>query len=409
MRLLGHVRRPSERAGLVELFPTWANQLAETAPQNFPGMVEQVYKRSGVVAACVSARMMLFSEVKFRFRNVRSRELFGTEALRLLERPWPNGTTGELLSRMEQDASFAGNAYIYRAAPDRLQRLFPHLVDVMSNGREVVGYLYYPEGRTKKPIVLTRDEVAHYTPIPDPVKNFLGLSWVQSVMAEIVTDRKMILHQDKFYSNAATPNLFVKVEGRLSEDSKRELRAEFDNRYGGWENAYKTVVLDGGADLRAVGADFRQADFVATRAANENRIAQAASVPPIIIALQSGLENATYSNYEQALKQFSSTLRSLWRASCDALATIVDVPAGAELWWDETEVTALQDNAKNLAEINQILAATISSYITAGYTPESAVKAAVNRDPSALAHTGLFSVQLQPAGTDRAGDAEPAA
>jgi HK97 family phage portal protein len=399
MRLLGHMMRPTpQRAGLVELFPTWANQTFEAAPSNFLGMVNQVYKKSGVVSACVSARMMLYSEVRFTFRNLRSKQTFGNSALSILERPWPNGTTGELLSRMEQDASLAGNAFIYKASPTQLQRLRPDLVQVMSNGREVTGYIYYPDGMSGQGQVLLREEVAHYTPLPDPEKNWTGHSWIATALSDIWTDRKMVAHQDKFYSNAATPNLFLKVETNLTDEARTRLRSEFDRRYGGWENAYKTVILDGGADMKAVGLDFKQADYVASRAANELRIAQAAGVPPIIIGLQMGLENASYSNYEQQLKQFATTLRALWRATTDALSNIVDVPAGAELWWDESEVSALQDNAKNRAEIRQMNASTINSLITAGYTAESAERAVTTDDFSVLEHTGLFSVQLQPAG-----------
>lgn len=409
MRLFGHVTRPTpQRAGLVEMFPTWQNQRSEAAPSNFTGMVNQIYKRSGVVSACISARMMLYSEIRFTFRNRRSKKLFGTDALSILERPWPNGTTGELLSRMEQDVSLAGNAYIYKADSNHLQRLRPDLVKVMSNGREVMGYLYFPDGQQGEAVPLLVGDVAHYIGnLPDPEHNWIGHSWVLTVLAEISADRKMVAHQDKFYSNAATPNLFVKVESQLTDDNRKRLRAEFDQRYGGWENAYKTVILDGAADIRTIGADFKQSDFVATRAANENRIAQAAGVPPIIVGLQSGLENATYSNYEQALKQFSTTLRSLWRPSVDALSTITEVPRGAELWWDESEVSALQDNAKNRAEIRQLNAATLSSYLMSGFTPESAVQAVISDDVSMLEHSGATSVQLIPMDAEPEPVAEP--
>lgn len=411
MRLFGHVTRAApQRAGLVEMFPTWQNQRFEAAPSNFLGMVGQVYKKSGVVSACIQARMMLYSEIRFTFRNLRSKKTFGTDALAILEKPWPNGTTGELLSRMEQDVSLAGNAYIYKAGPNHLQRLRPDLVEVMSNGRQVTGYIYFPSGRQGEGEFLLVEEVAHYIGnMPDPEKNWIGHSWVQTVLAEIWSDRKMVAHQDRFYSNAATPNLFVKIEGQLSDDSRSRLRAEFDQRYGGWENAYKTVILDGGADMKPVGLDFKTSDFVASRAANENRIAQAAGVPPIIVGLQSGLENATYSNYEQALKQFATTLRSLWRPSADALSTIVAVPRGAELWWDETEVSALQDNAKNRAEIRQLNAATLSSYLMSGFTPESSVQAVITDDVSVLQHSGLTSVQLLPMTGDPEPVPEPAA
>ena len=403
MRLIDRLRQPGEveRGGLVELFPAWDASKGESAPANFMSMVDRVYKANGIVSAVIGARMMLFSEVRFTFRRRRDKELFGTDALALLERPWPNGTTGELLSKMEQDASLAGNAYVYKATPNHLQRLRPDLVEVMSNGREVRGYVYYPSGKGGEAVFISPDEMAHYSPIPDPGKNFVGMSWLQTVVGESVADGKMVAHQDKFYQNAATPAMWVKVEQQLTDESRNRLRTEFDRKYGGWENAFKTVVLDGGASLHVVGADFQQADFVASKAANENRIAVAGGVPPVIIGIQTGLENATYSNYEQAFKQFAITLRSLWRASADALSVLVDVPPNAELWWDESEVYALQDSAINVNEIRQIQATTINTLITAGYMPESVVQAVTTGDMTALEHTGRYSVQLLPPGDEQ--------
>jgi HK97 family phage portal protein len=374
----------------------------ESAPTNFEGFAKQLYLGNPVVFAAVQARSMLYSEVRFQFRNQRSRELFGTDALNVLERPWPNGTTGELLNRMEQDASLAGNAYIYKASPNRLQRLRPDRVDVLSNRRDVSGYVYWPNGRNQGPgVALLVDEVAHYTPIPNPLKNWVGVSWLQSALAEVMADKRMTGHQDRFYRNAATPNLFVKVEKNLTDDSRERLKEELDRRYGGWQNAYKTIVLDGGADLKAVGADFQQSDFVNVMQANETRVALASGVPPIVLGIATGLQSGTFSNYEQQLKQFAITLRSLWRSTADALTPIVNVPRGAELWWDESEVTALQDNAKNRADIRQVQAATINTLIMAGYEPDSVVQAVVTGDYSVLAHTGLLSVQMQKPGSEQ--------
>jgi HK97 family phage portal protein len=390
------------RAGLVEMFTTWENQATEAAPTNFEGFAKQLYQGNPVVFAAVQARSMLYSEVRFAYRKLGDKELFRTHLLGVLDRPWPNGTTGELLKRMEQDASLAGNAYIYKAGPTRLQRLRPDRVDVLSNRREVTGYVYWPSGRNQGPgVALLVDEVAHYTPIPDPLRNWVGMSWVQSAMSEVMADKRMTGHQDRFYRNAATPNLFVKVEKTLTDDSRERLKEELDRRYGGWQNAYKTIVLDGGADLKAVGADFQQSDFVNVMQANENRIALASGVPPAILGIKMGLDSGTFSNWDQQLKQFAFLLRDLWRESAAALSTLVTVPRGAELWWDESEVTALQDNAKNRAEIRQMQAATINTLIMAGYEPDSVVKAVDTGDYAALTHTGLLSVQMQKPGSEQ--------
>ena len=184
------------------MFPTWANATAEVAPRNFSGMVEQVYKRNPIIFAAIQARMMLFSDVQFSVKRISTGDV-DTEhsAIEHLRRPWPGGTTAELLARMEQDASLSGNAYVYRGSEaSHLQRLQPDKVQVLSNGRQVIGYLYYPNGVDNGPsMALMRDEVAHYTPIPDPAQNFIGMSWVQTVLLDSMTDQQMARHQAKEY------------------------------------------------------------------------------------------------------------------------------------------------------------------------------------------------------------------
>ena len=58
---------------------------SESSPTNFEGIVKQVYYRNGVVAACMAARLYLFAEARFKWRNLSDRKMFGTEALGLLE------------------------------------------------------------------------------------------------------------------------------------------------------------------------------------------------------------------------------------------------------------------------------------------------------------------------------------
>ena len=85
------------------------------------------------VFALIQARVQLFSQARFqwtRFKGSQPGDLFGTDDLRVLERPWPNGSTAQLLARMEVDNSIGGNAYVVRSRKDRLARLRPDLVTI---------------------------------------------------------------------------------------------------------------------------------------------------------------------------------------------------------------------------------------------------------------------------------------
>lgn len=386
-----------ERVGLVQMFQSWQDGV-ESPETSFESFVREAYKANGVVFATILARMMLMSDVRFKYRSLQDKELFGNPNLRILERPWQGGTTNELVARMEQDASLAGNAYVHRVTPgNSLQRLRPDWVKIVSNGQELLGYVYEPPG--VKPVFIPADEVAHWTPVPDPAAAFRGMSWITPVAQEIVADSDMTLHKRKFLRNAATPNMLVKVEGKLAPDVKKDIRAEIARRYEGVENAYKTMLLEGGADAKIIGANMKELEFAITQAHGENRILIASGVPAIVVGIQAGLNASTYTNYGQAMRRFGDlTGRPLWRSMAAALETVVEVPAGAELWYDTTDIVALRQDEKEQAEIESSKAGTIKSFIDAGFTPESAIAAVRTSDLRKLEHTGLYSVQLQPAG-----------
>ena len=80
------------------------------------------------------------------------------------------------------------------------------------------------------------------------------------------------------------------------------------------------------------------------------------------------------------------------------MRTIIDVPGDSILWYDDRDIPFLQEDLKDAAEIQQMEAATIASYVREGFTPESAIAAVQNHDNGLLVHTGLVSVQLQTPG-----------
>lgn len=401
------IARPTEdRAGLVEIFPSWG-----ASSERAWGSMRQAYLVNATVHAAVNARQRVFSEVQFVLRNRRTGNLVHNHpSIDVLDHPWPGGTSAELLKRMELDASLSGNAYVYRAERNLLQMLDPAKVEVVSDGREKTGYLYWPNGYGNgNPRPLMLEEVAHWAPIPHPDKQFLGASWVEVVAGELRTDVKMIRHQEKFFDNAATPNLYVKVEGSMRPETRDRLRQELERRYTGVENAWRTLVMDAGATLQSVGSDFVQMDYVNTLTSTEARIASAAGVPPIIIALKAGLDAATYSNYGMAMRAFADHLiRPNWTSAVAALSQIIVEPQGSHLWYDDRMVSALRQDKDAEATILSTKASAIRTLVDGGFEPDAVIEAIEANELDRLVgrHTNLLPVQLQPPG-DTAPEPEP--
>lgn len=395
---------------------TWDRREQPHLSGDFENMVQGAYRRNGVVFACQLARLRIFTEARFQFqrmRNGRPSDLFGTSALARLEEPWINGTTGELLARMLQDADLAGNFFGRRTAPmadsARIERLRPDwMAIVLGSDRdlltaEVAGYIYYPGGSESKerPVILAREEVAHWSPIPDPLASYRGMSWLTPVLRDISGDSAATDHKLAFWEHAATPNLVFKMDPNLSEEAFKKFKAMVEANHAGALNAWRNLYIGGATDVTVAGSNFRDMDLRAVQGAGETRIAAAAGVPPIIAGLSEGLAASTYSNYAQARRAFADmTLRPLWRSAAAALSPIVEVPPGARLWYDDRDIAFLHEDRKEAAETQSMQATTMSTLVNAGYTPESVIAAVDAEDWSLLVHTGMLSVQLLPPGTN---------
>jgi hypothetical protein len=396
---------------------------AEDIGTGFDALVQQAFRSNAVVFACELARLQLFSEARFqyqRLRNGRPAELFGDSSLSILEHPWPTAITGDLLTRALLDADFGGTAFNARRG-NTIRRLRPDWVtmilgsdndpDVQAGDidADVLGIAYYPGGKNsgRPPEFLLREEISIFAPIPDPLASYRGMPWIVPVIREIMADKQMTDHKSAYLVNGATPNLTVAIDKDLKEAANPAAFSEWVEAFkktnptaNQWER-YKTWYLAGGTTVTRVGSNMQEIDFKQVQGAGETRIAAAAGVPPVIVGLSEGLQAATYSNYGQARRRFAdNTMRPLWRNMAGSLETIVPPPAGARLWYDDRDIQALAEDKKDLAEVRTLESQQIRTLLDAGWEPDSVIDAVTGGDMTRLKgnHTGLFSVQLQPAG-----------
>jgi HK97 family phage portal protein len=357
----------------------------------------EAFEQNGIVFGAIAARMALFSEARFQFQRMSDMGLYGDTTLAILEKPWPNATSGELLARLELDASYAGNGFIRRAEPDddtpaQLVQMRPECVTILSEEvRDTVGRVFRrplgyaedmrPYGITgREPQIYAPDEVCHFSPLPDPKAMFRGMSWLTPILREVGADDALTTYKKSHLANGAMPGLVVKYSRKLSDPTVETLRKRIGARYGGPENAGKVIVLDEGADMTVAGSSLEQLQATALAAAGERRIASAAQVPLEVLGLLQG-------DYQAAVRRFADMwARPHWRMVCASLQHLVpDVPAqGVRLWFDVTGIAALREGELARGQTTLVKAQSVASFVTAGYTRESAIIAADSGDLSQL-------------------------
>ncbi len=382
-----------------------------------------------IVFACMEYRRKTFSQAHFQWQRSRTDregpagEFYGTPELSLVERPWTNATTPDLLNVAIQHADLGGNAFIVRRGRG-LTLLRPDWVSIVAASRsepeqglvaidaEVTGYLYFPGGKgIGEPQLLLPDEVAHFAPTPDPTARFRGMSWLTPAIRDIMGDQAATTHKLKYFENGATGAIVVKLDPAVV-DTLEKFDAwveKMEQGHKGSMNAYRTWYISSSTDVQAVGANLRQEDFKVTQGGGESRIAADAGVPPVLVGFSEGLASATYSNYGMARRSYiDSTLWDLWGNISGALETVLTTPGGSRLWVDPRRIPLLQEDEKDRSEILQLDMASISAGLSAGFQPDVVVDAVTSGDLRRLVggHSGLYSVQLQPpgAGQDAAGE-----
>lgn len=427
---------------LAPAYNQWGSNPYYGLNQTFPGhRVSEIVNTLPAYAAALQrcppafaaqmVRALVLSQAKFTFRNfswwrTNPGKVRGTGALALLEEPWPNGTTGQMVSQMEWHAGLAGNAYVTNRTAGRLRVLRPDWVAILYGSHqepedaayaldgELIGYVYANGGLVppngggditgmfRRAETLLPDEVAHYTAagMADPLGAGIGMSWLTPAIRDIQLDEAATAHKIAFFKNNATPNMVVKGIPAQTNAQFEALVDLMEARHAGVANAFKTWYLTAGADATVVGSNFRDSDLKAIQGATETRISYLSRVPAPILGISEGLQGSSLNagNFSSARRTFADTwvypTLSDYAAS---LAPLVRVPAGAQLWFDASDMAILRDDSKDAAEITQVQASTIVSLVsTGGYTRESAVAAVTTGDMTSLVlDPDWTSVQLQ--------------
>lgn len=361
--------------------------------QSFTELVKQGLYQNAVVQGCITAYTMTLSEPDIEV-YVNDIEDYNHPLYKLLDRPNKAMSRAQLLSFIAAYVAVGGNCYVVKVRNQQggTIALYPYhdgqIKPVPSQFEWIDHYEYKVDNITK---VIPADDVIHFrSHIIDPLRPHMGMSPILAAArgVDIYAEMEKIIYSTLKNDGMPRGLLSFPPEATMNTQQLDLIREQFGDNYGGAKRG-RTAVLSGGAQYERISFNLEelQADNIISRA--EVAICQAFRVHPLVAMTYAGLMNSTYSNMEEAFKQFTTLTRvPIWRAWEETLqAAFASEYPTAEIEFDTDDVQALKPDMKDVE-------ASVISQFTSNIITQNEARQALGFEP--IAGQDLFTYQLQP-------------
>lgn len=206
-------------------------------------------------------------------------------------------TTVEFRETLGMHLVFCGNAFVFKVRSPRghIVELLPfepqHVTVTKKNW--TLTYSFSTEEGSR--IDVPASDVWH---LRGPSWNgWMGLDGVRLAREAIGLAVATEEHGARLFSNGATPGGLLSTDRELNKEQRDALRASWESRQAGAQNAYKTAVLWGGMKWTPLGGQSDQMQFLETRKFQVEEVCRAFRVMPIVVGYSD--KNSTYASAEQ--------------------------------------------------------------------------------------------------------------
>jgi HK97 family phage portal protein len=209
---------------------------------------------------------------------------------------------------------------------------------------DVEHYLYY-DGQVA--YTVRKEDVVHIQGFwYDPEKTLGGGSPVELAAQSIEGYNEATSTVFNIHKNDAMPKTIVVYDEELTPDQVALAERSFKRKYGG-DRRGSVGIMWGVKDVKRLALDWNELGLSDTFGQYETRICGAYKVHPIIAGTHMGLSSATYSNFEQASKDFTNMVRvPFWNMIADQINAQLAIPEyGVQLGFDLSTVQALAGEA----------------------------------------------------------------
>lgn len=316
---------------------------------------EDIYATQAVVFSCIRKIVTFATQAPLRVGNDRPdgwEDAEGHPLWSLLENPNAEQGYAEWLAHVVSHLLLTGTSYIWKwrnglGAP---AEFWPIPTSWVTPLRErgtgkLAGYRIW-QGANKPLLTVPLGDIGRVI-YPDPRNLDDGLGPLQAALRDVTMEEERQDYMLENLVNLRSPGMIFYQPTDWSREQKDEIRAVIMSGLGRGHRGRPLFLQGEGAKLE-MPAPLKDLDWPGMTALSETRICAAFGVPPILIGLRSGLESATYSNYEQAERSFAQgTMAPLW-GLLDAAFTRAfarDEGEDVECYHDQDAVPAMREDA----------------------------------------------------------------
>jgi HK97 family phage portal protein len=206
---------------------------------------------------------------------------------------------------------------------------------------------HYNNGSTTWEI--PKDDVVHIRGFwVDPAISYAGGSPIVLASTTIESYNEASGTIFSIHKNDAMPKTLVIYDEEMSADQVSLAERSFKRKYGG-ERRGSVGHMWGVKSVQRLALDYNELGMESTFSQYEARICGVFRVHPIIAYTYAGIMSSTYSNAEQASKDFTDMVRvPLWNMIADQINEQLAIPDfGVEVGFDLSTVEALKPSAES--------------------------------------------------------------
>lgn len=309
-------RRPAalETKGNPMVLPVWRDGEPVWQIIDFESYAQEGFNTNAILYSAIMYKVRAITTAPLRAYGgtIDEPELLPADAplQKLCSRPNRWQSQAEFQGQAEAFLNIAGNVYIAIerqrgvTVPVALHLLRPDRVFIIpsSTRKEIIGFVYVPEGKSIKDGVpfLAQDMIHIKLPNPmDPLEGLgYGLSPISPMARSLDVDNSVTDYLKLFFQNGAMPPGVLSFDVPMDDETVSRARTRWMEIYGGYSNWADVAVLDQGGKYQKIGLSFQELDMGVLDARNESRAVAPLGVPMTLIESRPSLVQSTYSNKE---------------------------------------------------------------------------------------------------------------